>query len=163
MRPGHGSVQLCPAASTADRTHQGPPRRNPPLAQTPTAPALEGNVPRPLAVGLVEHAPSDSEYERSCARVAVSLRAREEGYALVELFELLGVPRVDRGVLVGVGEVVARGEVRAVFVSGVEVGGLPEWASGLVVVEVPVVLGSRELLLGSAVGWSEGCEGGGLL
>jgi hypothetical protein len=121
------------------------------------------NAPRPLAVGLVAYAPLDSEYERSCVRVAVSLRAREEGYALVELFELVGMVEADRGVWSRVGELIAEKGVGTVFVSGVS--GRPECLSGLVVVEVrvrvPVVVWSRGVLLGSSVGWSGGCEGGG--
>jgi hypothetical protein len=118
-------------------------------------------LPRPLAVALVAHAPSASEYERSCARVAVSLHAREEGYEVAELFELMGTVEADRGVWSRAGEVIAGKGVGMVFVSGVSE--RPECLSGLVVVEVPVpVVGSRGLLLGSSVGWSEGCEGGGL-
>jgi hypothetical protein len=117
-------------------------------------------TPRPLAVAVVAHAPSASEYERSCARLAVMERAREEGYCVAELFELMGTVEADRGVWSRAGELIAGKGIGTVFLSGVP--DRPECLSGLAVVEVLVVLGSRELLLRSAVGWSEGCEGGGL-
>ncbi|MDQ1295121.1 MAG: hypothetical protein QG608_3006 [Actinomycetota bacterium] len=121
---------------------------------------METALPRPLALAVVSHLPSASEYERSCARVEVSLRAKEEGYGLVELFDLLGIPQVDRGAWAGASEVAARGEVRAVFVSGVEMGDLPECLSGLVMFDVSMAVSTRALLLGSSVGWSRGCESG---
>lgn len=104
------------------------------------SPSLE---PRPPAVVVVRHAPLASEYERSYRRVEVSLYARREGYALVELFELPGVPEADRGVWARACELVVREEVRTVLVSG-DVGSLPECLSGLVVVGVPVPGAGRE-------------------
>ncbi|MDQ1293562.1 MAG: hypothetical protein QG608_1443 [Actinomycetota bacterium] len=91
---------------------------------------------RPLAVGLVEHPAEASEVARSRARAGVSLVGGREGYCLVEVFELEGVPNLDRAALAGLAEVIGRREITTAFVAGLTV--LPDCLAELALIVVPI-------------------------
>ena len=151
--------------------------REDPIAEDPPLPAGEEEKvtsasvsptpgPCPLAVAVVCHVPLASEFERSCRRVALTLRVRGEGYCLVELFEV-GVPE-EEGVWAVVGELIAREEIRAAFVSGLGPV-LPGCLEGVAVVDVPAPGvgsgsddGSRGPVLLPSADRSAGYQGGGV-
>jgi len=94
---------------------------------------------RPLVVGLVHLPVSALPAERRQARVGLVLYANEEGYALVETFEVDGNPATDAANLLALEELAVRVEAAAVIVSGsvdiekVEV--IAEWTRMVVVVK----------------------------
>jgi len=93
-------------------------------------------MPRPLAVGLVEHHTGASEVARSRARTVLSLMGGREGYCLVEVFELEGVPGLDRAALAGLREVIERREITTAFVAGLTT--LPDCLADLTLIIVSV-------------------------
>lgn len=74
--------------------------------------------PRPNAVGLVQHPVSASQAQRTEARIALAVRAAEEGYALIETYET-GDNRLKEDLaLQALDDLASRLDVVAVIYSG---------------------------------------------
>ena len=94
--------------------------------------------PRPLAVGLVHQSASALPTERRQARIALSLFANAEGYALVETFEVDGSAPRDAATLLALEELAQRVEAVALIVSGdvdrEKIEAIAEWVRMVVLV-----------------------------
>ena len=110
------------------------PRKN----TRPDGEAIVMCMPRPLAVGLVHQSANALTIERGQARIALSLFANAEGYALVETFEVDGSATRDAATLLALEELAQRVEAVAVIVSGdvdrEKVEAIAEWVRMVVLV-----------------------------
>jgi hypothetical protein len=73
---------------------------------------------RPLAVGLVQTSPDVAPAARRQLRIAVALFANDEGYALVETFEIDGRPVHDDAAFEALEELSVRLDADALLVVG---------------------------------------------
>lgn len=76
------------------------------------------NSPRPLLIGVVQIPDGLNVRQWRDRRLTLSLRANEEGYALLELFEVSGVPAIDESVYVAIELIATRIEVAAIMTLG---------------------------------------------
>ena len=74
---------------------------------------------RPMAVGLLQVGTNASEASRRQRRVALAVHADQEGYALVETFEIDGRPVRDDSVLQALEGLASSLDVDALLTSGV--------------------------------------------
>lgn len=74
--------------------------------------------PRPLALGVVRAVPNAAAKDRNEIRVALALFANEEGYALIDIFEVAGDTLRDEPVLRGVAELAEQTDAEALIVFG---------------------------------------------
>lgn len=84
-----------------------------------TSPArLMARHPRPLAVGLLHTSAHASQPERTRARIALTLAAAEEGYALIETYETGGNPLREDAAFGAIEELATRLDADAVIHAG---------------------------------------------
>jgi hypothetical protein len=74
--------------------------------------------PRPLCIGIVQVAASLTRAQRAQARIDLALRANEEGYALLETFEVDLGPSRDDATYAGVERLAEQVDAQALVVSG---------------------------------------------
>jgi hypothetical protein len=74
--------------------------------------------PRPNAIGLVHLSASAPQAQRTEARIALAVRAAEEGYALIETYETGGNRLKEDVALQALEDLASRLDVVAVFYSG---------------------------------------------
>ena len=95
--------------------------------------------PRPLALGLLNTAAHASHAERTRARIGLTLTADDEGYALIETYEIGGSPIRDDAAFAALEELAQRMEADAVVLDGdVDLARVRELAQRLRLVVVPV-------------------------
>ena len=73
--------------------------------------------PRPLLIGLIQ-AHELTPPKRFAIRTSLALSTNEEGYALLETFEVTGDPMTDEGTYAAVEDLAARLDAQALMVSG---------------------------------------------
>ena len=76
------------------------------------------SAPRPLAIGLLHHQPTQNEGERRKTRASLLSRANAEGFAVAEVFETDGRPLKDADTMTALESLATRVGARTVLTIG---------------------------------------------
>jgi hypothetical protein len=99
-------------------------------------------MPQRLAVGLASVSRYADQAERSRARVAIGSFAAREGYALVEVFDVVGEIVRDEATIAALSSLAARADAAVLLVGGfLPMLRLERLASGTALTVVPVPIG----------------------